>query len=100
MRASRSLDSEMCKIYIEEGYIRSHTLRKHLSINQAIDIPNSKFLSVRNDHDPLLGSRVPDDFGIPELSTANGEDRVFGILCEGVSPISRVSNLFVLSLGV
>lgn len=73
---------------IDDGTIRSYTMPKHLSVFQAVDIPNGEFLGVRNDHDPLLGSRVPGDFRIPELGTANGEDRVFGILCERVSPIS------------
>ena len=63
-----------------------------------INLPNGEFLSIRNDHHPLLGCRVPDYFRISELGTVNGYDRVVGIFSESITSVSRISHLLFLSM--
>jgi hypothetical protein len=45
---------------------------------------------VRENHDPLLGWRVPYDLGIPELGGVGRNDRVVLVSFEGVTTISAV----------
>lgn len=54
---------------------------------------NDKLLSVRDHHSPFLGFGVPDDLWVPKLSALDGNDRILGILCEGVAAIPGISNL-------
>jgi len=47
---------------------------------------------VCENHDPLLGGFVPDDFGVSELGGVGGNDWVLCVGFERVSAISAVSN--------
>ena len=54
---------------------------------------NDEFLSVRDDHGPLLGFGVPEDFWVTKLSTVDGNDRILGVLCKGVAAILGIGDL-------
>lgn len=73
-------------------------VRPGLQVGRGED-SDGEFLGVGHDHDPRRGGRVPDHLRITKLGAVDREDRITGILGEGITAVFGVGNLLNFFLG-